>query len=244
MGGVEKEWPLDVYRCSTTRGWEKQIPVHVTDEQHNLKPHATGIPKEGCILVKRFRLKISLACRTDGGDDQEEKGARPSQNSRDLSREVIRRNNCLLLTSKKRFRAILLKFPSVRDCLEFSDQLLLLNHSLPFLVEPTNKSNASAVIGNASSLAGHKEMMQGTSLPRQPPPAIITPASSFHSDNALSIKLQMNDMFCHIVRLLHDDSVRNYVGQIEQFIHAFPDGKHILQALLTLQGKDASCVTP
>lgn len=68
----------------------------------------TASARQDCIVIPALRQKFTLR----GGDEKS---------------SVIRRNNCVLLVSRRRTRAMLLKFKSLKDCLEFCDQFSEMN---------------------------------------------------------------------------------------------------------------------
>ncbi|CAB9500630.1 expressed unknown protein [Seminavis robusta] len=109
----QHEWPLDVFRHTSGRGWEKLVPAD-SIHTHTTGPNAVGVPNEGHVTIQRFRLKISVM-------DSEGK----------VLSEVIRRNDALLFVSSNRLRAILLKFKTIQDCEQFSSRLMELNPIAP-----------------------------------------------------------------------------------------------------------------
>jgi hypothetical protein len=97
MKMTEQEWPIVLYRFTDSEGWQKQT-------EGNLAASA----RKDCIVIPALRQKFTLR----GGDEKS---------------SAIRRNNCLLLVSRRRTRAMLLKFKLLKDCLEFSDQFSEMN---------------------------------------------------------------------------------------------------------------------
>lgn len=189
----QKGWPLDVYRRSS-RGWQKQIPAGF-EEYHNLKPNAMGKAMEGCVLVKRYRLKIKLQDKKAG------------------LTEVVRRNKCLLFTPQSaRHCQILLKFPSRKDCLAFSDELMILNKTLYETAKNTAKNAGPQMDAGAAK--------KGT-----------TEDATNPADRAAGV--QRSEMFHQIVQLVHDESFLAFAAKIENLIQSSPDGEKILQALGT-----------
>eukprot|EP00980_Cylindrotheca_fusiformis_P005904 scaffold1242_cov123-Cylindrotheca_fusiformis.AAC.13 len=107
MKALEPEWMVEIYRFTDSEGWQKQT-------EGNLGASA----RKDCIVIPTLRQKFTLR----GGDEKS---------------SVIRRNNCLLLVSRRRTRAMLLKFKSLKDCLEFCDQFSKVNFA-------PNETTASA----------------------------------------------------------------------------------------------------
>lgn len=106
----EKTWLVVLYRCETD-GWKRQevaedAPSANSSQWHQ---HAVAVaPRNECVVFPNLRQRFSLKSETDQGT-------------------VIRRDDRILLTSKRRVRALLLQFQSLQDSLEFSDRFLELN---------------------------------------------------------------------------------------------------------------------
>jgi hypothetical protein len=175
--GEKQDWLLDVFRYSDARGWEKQIPVHMmedaNDNRHALQPCAIGTPKAGYVFIRCYRLKLSL---TD------------SQGR--IHTEVVRRHDCLLFSSNNRLRSVVLKFPSLQDCVEFSARLMHLNRSL--LVAPvssTTKKNTR-----------------------------VTPGLEENPSMGMEQELQRNETISQMARLLYNPEFQLYVDKVEQLV--------------------------
>lgn len=244
----EKAWPLDVYRHSVARGWEKQVPAHLQDTQHHLQANAKGIPRVGCIVVKRYRLKIPLAMtRNIGGnntggensvsqsssqDNSLDSSSAAKAASEEVAMEVVRRYDSLLLTPRSRGRCICLKFPSVRECIEFSDELMRLNRSLR--ARPMAASGPAAVAPAGSIAPGvtektMKELLQENTGPSEEQAVV-------HAD-PMAIELQKNDMKSYIARLLHDKSFLQFAQKLCGFTEADPDIAQMIQACPVSEGE-------
>lgn len=237
---MEKDWPLSVYRHSVARGWEKQIPIQPSPHAESHQPNATGIPRAGCFVVKRFRLKISLTTKITPGTATRKSNSKNAPSSQETSldsraskiaeaeapMEIIRRNDALLFTSKH--KRILLKFLSARACIEFSDELVRLNRDLQvrscMMASVLPPVPAGSVTPGASQMR-LTEMVQPTTQ--------VTPTSvqsAMYSD-PLSLQLQKNDMTSYIARLLHDDDFVGLSQKLEQLMEGSPDLAQMLQAL-------------
>jgi hypothetical protein len=193
---VQKEWPLDLYR-RRSGGWEKHIPAGTAD-CHHLQPNAMGKPMRGCVTIKRYRLKINL---------KDEKAGRM---------EVVRRNKCILFTPQSnRHATIMLQFPTLKDCLEFSDELMLLNQSL-YQLEDNHPSRPSAATLDAPQKSETKKT-DHFAAGKNP----VTPAPG----------LQRNQIYCQIVELVQDESFLAFTAKVEDLIQSAPDGNQILKAL-------------
>ena len=99
MTSKEREWPIELYRFTESEGWQKQIAGSVA-----------ASPRKDCIVIPLLRQKFTLR----GGEEKS---------------SVIRRDRCLLLVSRRRTRAMAIKFKTRGDCLEFSDRFTELNKS-------------------------------------------------------------------------------------------------------------------
>lgn len=109
----EKTWSVLLYR-KEIGGWKKQ-EFSTSLNRHGHAPTlrmTTVAPRIDCIVFPELRQKFSLKSEADRGT-------------------VIRRDNKILLVSKRRARALLLEFPSLEDCLGFSDQFARLNPRKP-----------------------------------------------------------------------------------------------------------------
>jgi len=107
----DMEWPVHVYR-KTEQGWQKMQPKNASG-QNVFVIKAT--PRRNSIVLHRIQVRVRL--RSDNKRD----GDSATRTS------VVRRRDCLLITSSQRMRALALKFRTVKACLEFSDRLMALN---------------------------------------------------------------------------------------------------------------------
>jgi hypothetical protein len=110
---VEKEWPVHLFR-KTAKGWEKMQPKN----NNNQLVVVNAKPREGCIVFLRLRIRVSLTSRNKGSQEEDE--------SRSV---VIRRRSNIFISSNQGLKALVLKFRSEQDCLEFADRFTALNPS-------------------------------------------------------------------------------------------------------------------
>ena len=136
--------------------------------------------------------------------------------------EVVRRNDSILLTSKKRSRSILLKFPSVRECIEFSDELLRLNRPLQVRPMTAPAPLPEGAVTPGASQKSMKELLKEEETSTEKEVTYLDP---------LSVELQRNDVNSYLVRLLHDESFIRYTHKIEEMMS--DDTARILQAAST-----------
>ena len=176
----KQDWPLDVFRYSDARGWEKQVPVHsnVMEQQHQHEqqqpPCAVGTPRPGYVFIRCFRLKLSLM----NGQGK-------------IHTEVVRRHDCLMFSSNNRLRCVVLKFPSLHDCVEFSTRLVHLNSALPPSCCPLPSSSASESPAKTAASA---------------------------DGGTANHELQRNEAICQIAQLLFDPDFQTYVNKVEQMV--------------------------
>jgi hypothetical protein len=108
---AEKEWPVHLFR-KTAKGWEKMQPKN----NHNQLIVVNARPREGCIVFLRLRIRVSLTSSRKGSQEEDE--------SRSV---VIRRRSSIFISSNQGLKALVLKFRSEQDCLEFADRFTALN---------------------------------------------------------------------------------------------------------------------
>jgi hypothetical protein len=105
---AEKEWPVHLSR-KTAKGWEQMHPKNSRNQLVVVK----ATPREGCIVFLRLRIRVSLNSR---------KGSQEEDESQSV---VIRRRSSIFISSG--LKALVLKFRSEQDCLEFADRFTALN---------------------------------------------------------------------------------------------------------------------
>jgi hypothetical protein len=108
---AEKEWPVHLLR-KTAKGWEKMQPKNNRNQLVVVKAK----PREGCIVILRLRIRVSLTSRKGSQEEEDE--------SRSV---VIRRRSNIFISSNQGLKALVLKFRSEQDCLEFADRFTALN---------------------------------------------------------------------------------------------------------------------
>jgi hypothetical protein len=111
VDGAEKEWPVHLFR-KTAKGWEKMQPKN----KHNQLIVVNAKPREGCIVFLRLRIRVSLTSSRKGSQEEDE--------SRSV---VVRRRSNIFISSNQGLKALVLKFRSEQDCLEFADRFMVLN---------------------------------------------------------------------------------------------------------------------
>ncbi|KAL3942272.1 MAG: hypothetical protein SGBAC_003511 [Bacillariaceae sp.] len=196
---TEPQWPVELYRYTDCDGWQKQ--------QTQSDTPLSASPRKDSIVLPSLRQKFTLKGETDHDKSS-----------------VIRRNNCMLLVSRKRTRAMLLKFASLQDCLDFSDRFCEINHPSTTMMEHYNKS---------ASLAPNDS--------RKP-----RPSSSYYSvipddehigqvasnNQTPSVRIEDREqVLSHIVQLVHNPEFMGFVHKLENYIGSSSDGAQLLKAL-------------
>jgi hypothetical protein len=190
----EKTWPVLLYRRESD-GWKKQESLLSSSSSRKNRRHnrTTSVAaRKNCIVFPSLRQKFSLKSESDRGT-------------------VIRRDEKILLVSKRRARALLLEFQSLDDCLAFSDHFVRLNPK-PSLELPFSKTRNDDTICNDKSLHGSQQQSAGATVP------IV--GDEGH-----------REVVSWIVKMLHDKSFLSYVHKIESYITETEDGMQILQGL-------------
>ena len=222
--GVRERWPVLIYRLQSHRGWEvcadaavMQPPLTSTTNSKNklaskksgsaatsssssssssgVDEELTAAPREGCIEVRKLRLRIRLfeqhlpwdadrqrqsspappavagRSNNNGCDDNRRKNNYTNTSNNDDRQTtiqlqqyrgnndtpgsdgwndnalVVRRRNTLLITTRRGRGAIMFRFLSTRDCIDFCDQLVYLNRHLLF------RNDDDGVNGNEDVMA-------------------------------------------------------------------------------------------
>jgi hypothetical protein len=114
---TEKQWPVHLFR-KTTKGWEKMQPKNSRNQLVVVK----ATPREGCIVLLRLRIRVSLTPRKSGQEEDESRSV------------VVRRRASIFISSNQGLKALVLKFRSEQDCLEFADRFTALNPPKALLV--------------------------------------------------------------------------------------------------------------
>jgi hypothetical protein len=176
-------------------------------------------PRKECIVFPTLRQRFSLKSQTDQGT-------------------VMRRNNKILLTSKRRTRSLLLQFQSLEDCLAFSDQFIKLN---PNLSSSSSSSSSSSPLGDkkaaaAASVDSSITITNNRSASRDATLRTCTPQQESSQITILQQEPivreeERKEVVSWVTQLLHDDDFLGYVHKIETYISGTDDGEQILQGL-------------
>ena len=181
-----KTWSVWLYRRESD-GWKKRNSSPSSSSKTN--ETTTVAPRKDCIIFPSLRQRFSLKSASDQGT-------------------VIRRDEKIILVSKRRARALLLRFQSFEECLAFSDDFVRLNQKLPLLPsvrnEKKNENNQS--LDTSQQQCGMKRLS--------------IPGDKSH-----------RKIVSWIVKMLHDKYFLNYVAKIENYITETEDGIQMLRGL-------------
>jgi len=200
----EKTWSVLLYRRETDH-WKKQelqlassssLSTMLSSRKKNLYQHITTVvaPRKECIVFPALRQRFSLKSQTDQGT-------------------VIRRNDKILLKSRRRARSLLLQFHSLEDCLAFSDHFFRMNPNISTLSPADEKVDISST-SNESSLQE------------------ITPQQENRAGKFPIVREdERKEVVSHVTRLLHDEDFLSMIHKIETHISNTNDGAQILRGL-------------
>jgi hypothetical protein len=121
----DKEWPVQLYRYTECDGWQKQTGAKTA-----------AAPRKDCIVIPCLRQKFSLLANGE-------------------KTYVIRRDRCMLMVSRRRTRALVLQFPSLQECLDFSDAFLALNPAHEPTQEDTTVSPPEAGLADQEEVVSY-----------------------------------------------------------------------------------------
>jgi hypothetical protein len=180
--GIRERWPVLIYRLQSHRGWEvysddqaseRRTPPPARSLSNNgggghgggtaaaEAEELTATPREGCIEVRKMRLRIRLFEQHVPWDDRADRtssssaraGAVADEDDRDARGDadmpgldgwndnalVVRRRNTLLVTTRRGMGAVVFRFASTRDCVDFCDRLVYLNRRVLLAPPPRRK---------------------------------------------------------------------------------------------------------
>ena len=229
----ENTWPVLLYRRERD-GWKKQELQSASSSSSssssskrnkNRHQHSTTVmvaPRKECIVFPTLRQRFSLKSQTDQGT-------------------VMRRNNKILLTSKRRTRSLLLQFQSLEDCLAFSDKFIILNPNLSAL-SLSSSSSSSSSFGDKKAAAAVEAAGSSITITNNESAsrdATLSTCTPQHESNQTTMLQQepivrekeRKEVVSWVTRLLHDDDFLGYVHKIETYISGTDDGEQILHGL-------------
>ena len=239
--------------CSSERKTNGEVNKTDTSKEIDtcIEP-ITAAPRRGSIDIKRLRLRIHLfhspqkqtgANKTNAGTSKDIGSNNTTQDACPSSRKpderaqttVVRRRDRILLSTRKGFGAVLLKFRSVTECVAFSDRLVELNHDFTLSSPAQNDTPSSAQrptkrIRRNENEDNTKNGNEHLSVQQSPRHTIQTSNNVQGSAENTSVASKSN-MLSYIVRLLHDDDFLDFIDSVETSLSSSPDCEHILDGL-------------
>ena len=149
---IIESWPVQLFRYIPSVGWEKYQETHPINES-NSNPWSSiyATPKKNCIEIKKLRLRIHLFAHSSSSSKSEESKAQNTEPATSIPRQhatVVQRSDTLFITaSRGTIGAVVLRFESTTQCLEFSNRLVSLNAqvvaNVPLKEEAIDSSSSS-----------------------------------------------------------------------------------------------------
>ncbi|KAL3800175.1 hypothetical protein HJC23_001096 [Cyclotella cryptica] len=302
--GVRERWPVLVYRLQSHRGWEVYIDPDMEAPSSKKKTRIeelTAAPREGCIEVRKMRLRIRLfeqhtpwersggqslrraesqcdaatvdgATAAMGGMENDTHDA--SSNSNQINHDsdipgidgwnnnalLVRRLNTLLVSTRRGMGAIVFKFKTNQDCIDFCDRLVFLNKKY-FCGSMSNDIGSTSLkrgegaddLGyvngmdqreyycnelreakrRRSSMMGDEQAtsLRATSKGREENDVASEEVDAFTTMKKTRQSRRNDEIHSYIVRLVHDEDFRGFVDEIERGLLSAPDTAGILLAL-------------
>ena len=291
--GIRDRWPVLIYRFQSHRGWEvysdgASEPRRTPPPSSGNAPPAggdggrggataeelTAAPREGCIEVRKMRLRIRLfqqhvpwdadrpssstSARGDGGDDEDGDDGRgdsdvPGSDGWNDNALLVRRRNTLLVTTRRGRGAVVFRFLSTRDCVDFCDRLVHLNRRV--LLAPPRRLRGGGGGGDVEDDAdedadesSRKWAPDGRALPNGAVVAaderrreLLIDEANAAKRRCLAATLGDRDagnssrrrecIVNYIVQLAHSEEFRGFVDEIERGLECTPDTAAIHAAL-------------
>ncbi len=280
--GVRDRWPVLIYRFQSHRGWEvysdgaSERRTPPPSFGNNAPPaggdcgrggataeELTAAPREGCIEVRKMRLRIRLfqqhvpwdadrpssstSARGDGGDDEDGDDGRgdsdvPGSDGWNDNALLVRRRNTLLVTTRRGRGAVVFRFLSTRDCVDFCDRLVHLNRRV--LLAPPRRLRGG---GGGGDVDDDADEDADASLRKWAPAAderrreLLINEANGAKRRCLAATLGDRDagdssrrrecIVNYIVQLAHSEEFRGFVDEIERGLECTPDTAAIHAAL-------------
>lgn len=182
--GQRERWPVLVYRLQSHRGWEVYCDPDMEAASKNKRPkqgeELTAAPREGCIEVRKMRLRIRLfeqdapwerlqrgrgeqgdVATVAGRDDAtinnttklEQDADIPGVDGWNNNALLVRRLNTLLISTRRGMGAVVFKFKNNQECIEFCDRLVFLNRD--YFRKPSSVEAAGGDVRNGARDFGY-----------------------------------------------------------------------------------------
>ena len=278
--GQRDRWPVLVYRLQSHRGWQVYCDPDMeasSKKGGKIKEELTASPREGCIEVRKMRLRIRLFeqqnpaerkesdCATvagtiagtqdDGaaaedGTENETNNARcdndiPGKDGWNNNAMVVRRLNTLLISTRRGMAAIVFKFKTKQDCIEFCDRLVYVNRDY-FKKNALNEIDDGCVSGS-DFMENHCNQLREAKRRRlsvledQQMAAEQSRSSGKNDDNTGNVHSstlhyakqarRKDELLSYIVRLSHDEDFLGFVDEIERGLQSAPETAGVYNAM-------------
>jgi hypothetical protein len=190
----EKEWPVHVYR-KTEQAWQKMQPTN----SHGRTVVIKATPRRSCIVLHRIQVRIRLSASSNTNSNNDSTSQKEPDESNTF---VVRRRDCILISSSQRLRSLVLRFRDEKACLEFSDLLVTLN-------PPPERA---ILAGTNDETTEH--------------------ASNYYDTREHGTIQDRQQVLSYVGRLLHDENFAELVDNLESCISSSEDGARMLFALV------------
>jgi hypothetical protein len=219
MESKKEEWPVEIYRKTTGRGWERALVSESVGQ-------VMATPCVGGVEIRKFRVRIRAFPKKN---EQESKRNRGQSG---IAR-AVRRKKTIYFPSQRGNGSIVLKFQDVTDSIAFFDRLADLNIPNRFSMPPT-VSNDPVVKHNDNGSPSKK--VKNTKRDEDPDREDLEANernSLLHllarKDESIANRRKTDAMF-YIARLMHDEDFLSFVDQIEENLNSTDDGAKMLRA--------------
>jgi hypothetical protein len=201
-------FPVRVYRKTELYGWQAMQPKN--SQGRRVKVRAS--PKHGCVVLHRIQVRVRLTSSPpptndtlkDEKDTSERKLAIEVPAMNDVL--VVRRRQCILISSKLRSRSLVFKFNDLNSCLKFSDQLIQLNPNQTIQTIPNLDQN-------------YVTAWDGTTMKE-------------HNRYEMSREKDTQQVLSYVGRLLCDDRFTKFCNNLESNLLSSEDGLDMFNSLI------------
>lgn len=210
---AKKEWPVEVFRKTLGRGWEKAL-VEESDGQ------VMATPCDGGVEIRTFRVRIRAFPKKD-----------EHYKSNGIAR-AVRRKNTIYFPTRRGNGSIVLKFKDLTDCISFFDKLAELNLPNHVAMPPSRSeekkgSNVELPRKKARAMKEQEDDINVDEVTMKDRNSLLDLLA--YKDETIA-KRRKTDAMSYIARLLHDADFLLFVNQIEESLNSTQDGKLFLQS--------------
>lgn len=219
MEAKKEEWPVEVYRKTMGRGWEKALVSESVGQ-------VMATPCVGGVEIRKFRVRIRAFPKKN------EKESKRNRGQSGIAR-AVRRKNTIYFPTQRGNGSIVLKFQDVTDSIAFFDRLADLN--IPnHLSMPAAASNEQEAKHNDTGSPSKKVRKTKSNEDTDIEDLEANERNSLlhllaHKDESIT-KRRKTDAMSYIARLMHDDDFIGFVDQIEESLNSTDDGAKMLRA--------------